>query len=245
MIAMAQKEEEDFHRYKEAHKCGPVHINPEKLGGSGTLQEAREKQHRDQRCSKIQKKLKQDEEKKRRKEQEQMEEQKKKDIQREKAERLEQKKLEDEIRRRKQFELDRTRKTDRFLQQLETKASLSRSVPLPLPNTRDMCDTIVKRNLEEIQAEHKSKNAEFLDRIERRNRMLNQSNASSSACAPAPRLQTSPEPLGEDELHSDPDFDWALMKLMTNFPEYDKDSLEEILHQCSGDYQQAHGLLSQ
>lgn len=155
LITMAQKEEEEFQKYRESQRSVPVHINPERLGGRGTLQEAREKQFTNQRCSKMQKKLKRDEEEKRRKELEQMELQKKKDIQREKANRLEQKRQQEDIRRRDRFQSDRTRKTDRLLQQYETTASSSRSAPPPIPNTQDLPS--VKKNLEEIQQEHKRK----------------------------------------------------------------------------------------
>lgn len=249
----AQRGIEELRRAKEEQRSIPVHINPERLGGSGSLEEAREKQFRDQRCSKLQKKLKREEEKKRAKELEEREQQRKKDIQREKAERQEQKKQQQETRRREQFLLDHQRVNDSFLQQYETKASSSRSAPLPSPNTRDVPNA---KTLEEIQQEHKRKNAEFLDNLEMRN--LNLTCASSSSSSPSPdrepssRPQTSPEPrfsglaAGEDEpaTASEQDFDWSLMKLMTNFPHCDKDVLEDILSQCSGDYQQAYGLLS-
>lgn len=106
---MAQREEEQFQRYREAQRSVHVHVNPERLGGSGTLQEARDRQFMGQRCSKLQKKLKREEEERRRKEQEERENQKMKDKQREKAEQLEQKKRQEDIRRREQFQLDHTR----------------------------------------------------------------------------------------------------------------------------------------
>lgn len=251
---MAQREEEQFQRYREAQRSVPVHVNPERLGGGGTLQEARERQFTDQRCSKLQKKLKREEDERRKKEQEEMEIQKMKDKQREKAERLEQKKQQDDIRRREQFQSDRTRVMDRFLTQYETKASSHSSAPSPIPNAQHAPS--VKTNAEERQQDHKRTNAAFLDNIERQMRASNQSRASPSASSSSesldqespPRPQTSPAPRrpGEDEPNTDPgpDFDWALMKLMSNFPHFDKDVLEEILTQCSGDYQQAHGLLS-
>ena len=41
----------------------------------------------------------------------------------------------------------------------------------------------------------------------------------------------------------EPDYDWALMKLMTNFPDCSRVFLEDILDQCGGDYDQAYALL--
>lgn len=45
----------------------------------------------------------------------------------------------------------------------------------------------------------------------------------------------SPEP--------EPDYDWALMKLMNRFPDCSRDFLEDILEQCQDDYETANMLL--
>ncbi|XP_056145947.1 epithelial-stromal interaction protein 1 [Lampris incognitus] len=42
----------------------------------------------------------------------------------------------------------------------------------------------------------------------------------------------------------EPDYEWALMKLESRFPECSRVFLEDILIQCNGDYQQAYTLLS-
>lgn len=251
--ANAQKEEEEFLRYREALRSAPVHIDPTRLGGGVTLAEARERQFTNQRCSKLQKKLKKEEEEKRRKAQEEKEIQEMKQRQREKAERLEQKRQQEHSRRREQFQLDQMRVTDRFLQQLESKASFSASASSPIPN-KDVPK--VKKNLDDIQQEHKRTNAAFLDRLERQTKASNMSSSSSSSDSlhqespshprTCPEVRYSGQVAGEDELNtaSEPDLDWALMKLMSNFPHCDKDVLEDILSQCNGDYQHAYGLLS-
>ncbi|TNN79053.1 Epithelial-stromal interaction protein 1 [Liparis tanakae] len=43
---------------------------------------------------------------------------------------------------------------------------------------------------------------------------------------------------------ADPDYDWALEKLMTSFPDYNRAFLEDILDQCSNDCEQAFTLLN-
>uniref|UniRef100_A0A8C6UFJ5 CUE domain-containing protein n=1 Tax=Neogobius melanostomus TaxID=47308 RepID=A0A8C6UFJ5_9GOBI len=186
-----------------------------------------------------------------------MEIQKMRDIQREKAERLEQRKQQEEKARRAQFQLDHARVTDKFLQQLDTKVSSSRMASAPIPNTREV-PNVLPKNLEAIQQDQKRKNAEFLDNLERRMGASNMSGAASSSPSESldqesssrPRVSPGPRSAGraagEDEPNtaSEQDFDWALMKLTSNFPHCDKDFLRDILSQCSGDYQQAHGLIS-
>ncbi|KAJ8349989.1 hypothetical protein SKAU_G00251190 [Synaphobranchus kaupii] len=46
---------------------------------------------------------------------------------------------------------------------------------------------------------------------------------------------------GTEEDGNDPD--WAVMKLINNFPFYERDFLEDIVDQCNGNYQQAYSLL--
>lgn len=41
----------------------------------------------------------------------------------------------------------------------------------------------------------------------------------------------------------EPDYDWALMKLINSFPDCCRVFLEDILNQCNGDYEQASTLL--
>lgn len=217
------------------------------------MAEARERQLINQQRSKLQKKLKKEEDEKKRKAQEEKEIQEMKQRQREKAERLEQKRQQEDNRRREQFQLDHMRVNDRFLQQYESKASSSTSASTPIPNVDR---PKVKKNLDEIEQDHMRRKAAFLDKVERQIRASNMSSSSSSSESlhrespphpeTGPGLRCSGHAAGEDELNaaSESDFDWALMKLMSNFPRCDKGVLQDILTQCNGDYQQAYGLLS-
>ncbi|XP_061081531.1 epithelial-stromal interaction protein 1 [Conger conger] len=49
--------------------------------------------------------------------------------------------------------------------------------------------------------------------------------------------------LGDSSEDDDHDREWAVMKLINNFPYYERDFLEDILEQCDGDYQRAYTLL--
>ena len=42
---------------------------------------------------------------------------------------------------------------------------------------------------------------------------------------------------------SEPDYDWALMKLINHFPDCSRVFLEDILDQCNGDFEEAYTLL--
>ncbi|KAK7882316.1 hypothetical protein WMY93_028490 [Mugilogobius chulae] len=217
-------------------------MNPERLGGSVTIAEAREQQCLNQRNSKLQKRLKIEEEKKRKKEEEERENQKFKDQQRQKAEQQERRRKHEDDRRREQFAPDHHRLNDRFLQQMS-----SRNAPLgiaePTPNTS--VTPKVKMSLKEQELEHKRTNTAFLDKLERQ--MKTEMNICGESSSPS---QSPPEPLcsgrtaGDGEPNTASDFEWALMKLMTKFPDFNKDALEDILNQCSGDYEQAYELLS-
>ncbi|XP_064800394.1 epithelial-stromal interaction protein 1 isoform X1 [Oncorhynchus masou masou] len=116
---MAQKEEEDLQRWKEANRPGPVQLAPERLGGAVSLAEARERQLLELRRSKLQKQLRKEEMDRQRKQAEEEENDRMKAKQREKAERLEERREQEERQRREILQQDHLRKTKQFLQRVE------------------------------------------------------------------------------------------------------------------------------
>lgn len=257
---MAQKEEEDLQRWKETNRAPPVHLNPEKLGGNVTLAGAREKQLKDLRCSKLQKKLRKEELDKRKRQEEEEELQKMKAIQREKAERLEERKRQGEQRRREQLRPDHSRKAEHFLQRFE------RGAPGP-PASSSVTHTSLRsevmeskqrakesKSVREIQLEHKRVNSAFLDKLEGRD-SEKETNGEGFREAEYPFLvsedfghqpsNTSGQSCSDwtEEADLEPDYDWALMKLINSFPDCCRVFLEDILNQCNGDYEQASTLL--
>ncbi|GLD56586.1 epithelial-stromal interaction protein 1 [Lates japonicus] len=270
MKTMAQKEEEEQRRWKETHRVTSVHENPERLGGTVTLAEARQKQFADLRCSKLQKKLKKEEMDRRRRQEEEAEQQKKRAEQREKAERLEERKRQEEQRRREQHRGDHLRVNESFLQSFE------RQAPGPLASssathTSSRSEAVERkqRSEREVQLEHKRVNSVFLDKLENRGSGSEKAEKREGVqeaecpCLASEDLRHQPptttgQQLSFDHLKpdpdqscsgwteeadSEPDYDWALMKLMNSFPECSKVFLEDILIQCNTDYEQACTLL--
>ncbi|KAL6100500.1 epsti1 [Pungitius sinensis] len=250
---IAQKEEEDLQRWKEANRVTYVHADPEKLGGAATLAATREMQHAELRLSTVQKRLKKQELDRRRRQEEEAENQRRKDIQREKAERLEERKRQEEQRRREQHGPDHARATERFLQRFE------RTVPCPPASAAQTAHKasveITSRGAEargerDVQQEHRRVNQAFLDGLEGRRR------ATGERPLPAPegfgqQAPPPPAPPDADPDHiaadwtdeADPGRDPALAKLVKSFPGCSASVLEGILQSCNGDYQQAHALL--
>ncbi|GAB1299114.1 Epithelial-stromal interaction protein 1 [Apodemus speciosus] len=102
MQKIAEQELADLERWKQQNRAKPVHAVPQRLGGSQSEAEVRQKQQLQQMRSKYQQKLKRDESIRIRKEAEEAEFQKMKAIQREKSNKLEEKKqLQEDIRRAK------------------------------------------------------------------------------------------------------------------------------------------------
>ncbi|KAM4559075.1 uncharacterized protein epsti1 [Odontesthes bonariensis] len=270
MKAAAQKEEQNFQKWKEAQRPSSVHLNPEKLGGHVTLTEARQKQYTAARCSKLQKKLKKEEADKQKKREEEEELQRMKAEQREKAERLEQKKRQDDQRSWEQHHEAHARSTESFLQRFEKRAAdLSSGAAHTSSKSVDMeNETRGKRSKSsrEVEQEHKRVNMAFLDKLQGQSGGTEKETKKESIHEGAhPYLDpedfrqqatiqqvslTHLEPEGEDsfsgfteETDPEPDQDWALMKLIAIFPDCAKCFLEDILNQCNGDYEQAHSLL--
>nr|XP_046259965.1 epithelial-stromal interaction protein 1 isoform X2 [Scatophagus argus] len=171
MKMMAQKEEEDLQRWKEANKVPYVHLNPERLGGTVTLAEARQMQHRNLRHSKQQKKLRKEELDKRRRQEEEEELQKMKTGKREMAEHLEERRRQEEQRRREELSQDHLRTNENFMQRFERRAAC----PLPSSSgthTSSWNEAMASKQREEsksireVQLEHKRVNSAFLDKLE-------------------------------------------------------------------------------
>ncbi|XP_067460266.1 epithelial-stromal interaction protein 1 isoform X1 [Thunnus thynnus] len=266
ITTMAQKEEEEFQRWKESHRAPPVHLNPERLGGDGTLAEARRRQLTDLRCSKLQKKLKQEDLDKRRRQEEEEKSQRMKAEQREKAERLEEKRRQEEQKRREQFRQDHRRRTDDFLQRFERRA------PGPLASssathTSSGSEALKTKQREtpvkserEVEEERRRVNSAFLDKLEGRSReseteakresfsqasevFRHQPSNTPGQQLPPTHLRPDPGQDRAEEADPQPDYEWDLMKLMSNFPDCSRVFLEDILDQCNGDYEQAYTIL--
>ncbi|XP_070694247.1 epithelial-stromal interaction protein 1 [Pempheris klunzingeri] len=266
---MAQKEEEDLQRWREANRVSSLHLNPEKLGGNVTLADAREQQFADLRCSKLQKKLRKEELDKRRRREEEEELQKMKAKQREKAERLEESRRQQEQRRGEQLMQDHLRAKESFLQRFERRAPgpLASSSATHTSSRNEAVESKQLKSEREVQQEHRRVNSAFLDKLEGRGSegetrgegireaerpslaredFRHQPSGPPRQQLPLAHLNPDPERSCFDwteEADPEADYDWALMKLMNNFPDCCKVFLEDILSQCDGDYEQAYKLL--
>ncbi|XP_068558675.1 epithelial-stromal interaction protein 1 isoform X2 [Cebidichthys violaceus] len=271
LLRIGQKEVEDLQRWKEANRVPSVHVNPEKLGGRATLAGAREKQQTDSRCSKLQKRLKKEELDRKKRQEEEEENQKKKDIQREKAERLEERRRQEEQRRREQHSEDRARKTESFVQKFE-RTTLGPLASSSAAHTSFRSGAVERKQREDLigvrdkQQEHRRVNQAFLNNLEARSRGSEMETKEEGVrecpfLAPEdfrhrlsdptghqlPPSQLNPDPdqsFADWTDEADPDYDWALMKLMNSFPDCSKAFLEDILEQCNSDYEQAYTLLN-
>ncbi|XP_071782478.1 epithelial-stromal interaction protein 1 [Centroberyx gerrardi] len=304
LTMMAQKEEQDLQRWREAHRPPTVHLNPEKLGGNVSLLEARERQLTELRHSKLQKKLKKEEMDRKRRQEEEEELQKMKDKQREKAERLEERRRREEQRRREQLTQDHLRTTETFLQRFEPagpapvasgsathtsswhpvhqyrdrqREEENSALQLMKEEQRRKSEALEKKQREkeeerkrDAQLDHRRVNSAFLDKLERQGTSSGREAEREGGWeAELPsfafedfrqQLSQSPEPQDPlthlkpglehsssgwaEEADPDPDSEWAVMKLENRFPYCSRAFLQDILTQCSGDYQQAYTLLS-
>ncbi|XP_040913582.1 epithelial-stromal interaction protein 1 isoform X2 [Toxotes jaculatrix] len=270
MKMMAQKEEEELQRLKETHRVTSVHVNPERLGGNVTQAEARQKQFTDFRCSKLQKKLRQEELDRKKRQEEEEKLQKMKAEQREKSERLEERHRQEEQRRREQLSQDHLRTMENFLQRFETRAPVPQASSSGTHMSSRSEREKQEKSVREVQLEHKRVNSAFLDRLEGRGRGSEKETKregvqeaarpclacedltqqlSTTAGQQLPSAHLNPDPHQSchgwtEETDPEPDYDWALMKLMNSFPDCSNVFLEDILDQCNGDYEQAYKLLS-
>ncbi|KAK1170095.1 epithelial-stromal interaction protein 1 [Acipenser oxyrinchus oxyrinchus] len=154
--SMAQKEEADLQQWREAHKPGPINLDPAQLGGGILMAEARQMQMLNHRQSKYQKKLKREEYERKRKEEEEAEIQRMKEAQREKANRLEEKRLQQERQRREQYKKDQQAKTHAFLQKIESSQPLANSVPMSMSSSVPTSSWAKVHNYRETQREEEN-----------------------------------------------------------------------------------------
>ncbi|XP_068122078.1 epithelial-stromal interaction protein 1 [Hyperolius riggenbachi] len=117
LLAMATREQEEYNRFLETRKSGPINLAPSRLGGQTSETEVRLQQQRAQAQSKYQKMLQREEQKRREKAEEDAKIQQKKDAQRKKAEKLEEKKRQEDIERRERWHASRQMVNTRFLDQ--------------------------------------------------------------------------------------------------------------------------------
>ncbi|XP_063300776.1 epithelial-stromal interaction protein 1 [Pelobates fuscus] len=115
---VANQELEEWERFKEARRLGPVKITPGKVGGYVPETETRQRQQMVQSQSRYQKMLQKEDYKKKQKAEEDAQIQKMKDIQRQKAEKLELKKRQEEQSRQIQWQEDKFLRNHAFLDQL-------------------------------------------------------------------------------------------------------------------------------
>ncbi|XP_051259286.1 epithelial-stromal interaction protein 1 [Dicentrarchus labrax] len=125
------------------------------------------------------------------------------------------------------------------------------------------------KSVREVQLEHKRVNSAFLDKLVGRGRESERETKGEGTqeaeypCfasedfghqppktpgqqRPFTHLDPDPEQSCSgwtEEADPEPDYDWALMKLMNSFPDCSKIFLEDILNQCNSDYEQAYTLL--
>ncbi|KAK3543783.1 hypothetical protein QTP70_027201 [Hemibagrus guttatus] len=135
LLRMSQKEQDDFQRFKEEHRPGPIQLAPERLGGAVSLEEVRQRQQAESYQSKLQKKLKQEEMDRLRKQAEEEENQRMKEIQREKANKLELKKKLEEERRKELYQHDLLMKREVHLQKLERFSSVPMAASSSTPTS--------------------------------------------------------------------------------------------------------------
>ncbi|XP_008297351.1 epithelial-stromal interaction protein 1 [Stegastes partitus] len=261
LTTIAKKGEENLQRWKEANRPSAVHLNPERLGGHVTESEARVKQLTDHRNSKLQKKLKQMDLDKKKRQEEDEKLQKMKDQQREKAERQEQRRQQEEQQRSEQLRQDRLRSTEAFLQRFQRGAAAASSSATHTSSRGEDVESKqrekeLKRSEREVQLEHQRVNSDFLDKLQGRGK-------GSETKKEAERPYVAEEDFKQEtttghfshlkvgqscsawteEAALEPDYDWALMKLKNRFPQCSVGFLEDILHQCNGDYEEASTLL--
>lgn len=117
---IAEQELANLEDWKQQNRAKPVHLMPQRLGGSQSESEARQKQQLRLIQSKYQRKLKRDESIQIRKQAEEAELQKMKAIQREKSNKLEEKKRLQENLRREAYREHHQYKTAEFLSKLDT-----------------------------------------------------------------------------------------------------------------------------
>lgn len=159
------------------------------------------------------------------------------------------------------------RTTDNFLQSLE------RRTPAPVASSSATCTSSgseamkskqekPKKSGKEVEEDHRRVNSAFLAKLEGQRRgsenepeweterfnmaseeFRHQPSDAPGHQLPPTHLRPDPEQHRAEEADPQPDYEWDLMKLMSNFPDCDSVFLEDILIQCNGDYEQAYTIL--
>lgn len=183
---IAEQELTNLEKWKQQNRAKPVHLEPQRLGGSQSEFEVRQKQQLQLMRSKYQQKLKREESIRIRKEAEAAELQRMKAIQREKSNKLEQKKQLQENLRREALKEHHQHKTAEFLSKLDTDLQTRRACQiasrdpqssawkLPVlpkdPSWNKLVETKLQQQEEERakmhQSEHRRVNNAFLDRLQ-------------------------------------------------------------------------------
>ncbi|XP_038165791.1 epithelial-stromal interaction protein 1 isoform X2 [Arvicola amphibius] len=175
MQRVAEQELADLEKWKQQNRAKPVYSVPQRLGGSQSESEVRQKQQLQQMRSKYQQKLKRDEAIRLRKEAEEAELQQMKAIQREKSNKLEEKRQLQENLRRDTWREHHQYKTAEFLSRLDTdlrNRSACQMAPQAAPSStwNKLLETKGQHQEEERaqihQAEHWRVNSAFLDRLQ-------------------------------------------------------------------------------
>ncbi|KAM9342209.1 uncharacterized protein epsti1 [Pholidichthys leucotaenia] len=267
MKMSAQKSEEALQRLKEMNRPLSVHTNPQKLGGSAQMADVRERQQRDARGLKMKKMLEKQQDMAKRRQQEDEELQKHKDVQREKAERLEAIRLQEEQRRREAHKVNHRRTNEEFLRNVEQKFPA-----LQASNTATLSTRMEEKSKQKVEPkditfeelDHIQVNKAFLDKLECQQRERQKGTEKEEAALPCLVAEDSEQRASSgqaavtvpnrdpektqasqtEEAEPDSNRDWSLMKLMTHFPYFDKNFLEDILDQCKGDYEKTYTLLN-
>ncbi|XP_028847056.1 epithelial-stromal interaction protein 1 isoform X1 [Denticeps clupeoides] len=130
---IAQRGEDELKRWKNENRPGPIHLAPERLGGSTSLAETRQRQQIATRHSQFQKKLRKQEMDQQQRLAREEENQKKKAAQREKAVKLEMKTKQEEERRREHYQSDQQVGRERLLRRPERASTVPAAAGGPAP----------------------------------------------------------------------------------------------------------------
>eukprot|EP00062_Callorhinchus_milii_P021106 gi/632977484/ref/XP_007905371.1/ PREDICTED: epithelial-stromal interaction protein 1 isoform X2 [Callorhinchus milii] len=266
--ATANKELEDLEKWKEEHRYGPINLTPIELGGSISQTEARQQQQRKQQLSKYQQRAKKEEYDRKKREQEEAELQKMKAIQREKANKLEETRRQQQEQRKAQLQTNHYHTNQQFFQRMDPNRYSANSYPTysspqPSASWNDLLEgkesEMEEERQKQLKEDHRRKNNTFLDKLEMRSQM-GENSPSSSLGLPAnndlSEHDTTLRPEVAHNLYSDwedqtycvnstedEDYQWSLMKLQASFPHYEKDVLETLLKECNGDLENVTQLL--
>ncbi|CAN9498554.1 unnamed protein product [Ophioblennius macclurei] len=244
-LAVAQRDEEIYQRWREQARVQSVYTTPQRLGGGASEAEARQNQLRDLRCSKVRNRLKKSEMDQLRRQEEEEKFQAMKNKQRQKAEENQRRAEEEQRRRREQYQEDQLRTNWAHFQQLEIRAgdrlASCGATQTSSGSVQRSTSMKEKKSDQEVELDRRRVNTAFLDKLEagsRRKEEEEEEEEEELYLRPRPQQQHS-----ESAGFPDPEPDEALTRLMSTFPIYSRDVLQEILEQCDGDYQQAFMLL--